>query len=75
MLTTNEVCEMLHITSRTLYRYVHRGWIIKYKINSQQNIYKYEDVRALAQILSEKRHNPNSTACKMAMTVQVHKHR
>ena len=75
MLTTNEVCTMLHITSRTLYKYVTKGWIKQHKITQTRNMYEYDDVRALAKMLSDKKHNPNNTACKMAISVNVHKHK
>ena len=75
MLTTNQVCEMLHITSRTLYKYAEMGYITRHKINQTLNMYEYDDVRALAMMLSDKKHNPNNTACKMAISVTVHKHK
>ena len=43
MLTTNEVCTMLHFTSRTLYKYAELGYITRHKINQTLNMYEYDE--------------------------------
>ena len=47
IMTTNEVCDKLDITARTLYKYAQRGLIKKYKLAATMNAYMSNDVERL----------------------------
>ena len=49
MMTTNEACDMLNVTARTLYTYVKKGMLQQVKINKTKNLYYLHEVEHLAQ--------------------------
>ena len=69
MLTTNEVCDMLRITARTLYEYAKKGWITKHKINATHNVYALHDVLKLKARL---RHDCNHRESTVSIRIEIH---